>query len=310
MAERDYALEMWRLLDPESNLINSRELLDRIVCVKSGPINTVPVLCVARNVACNVREFDDGLLPRISGVAYEDDTRDVPSSPDVSNYLISEDDPSASSGNKDSLGFDGMADAEVERRLKEATSASSTSSLPIPNLDPRIAPVLHYAVPSSFFTIPPQTIQGSAMSFPGQQLSQVTTLLKPPLAQLGQSETTLQSSPAREEGEVPESELDPDTRRRLLILQHGQDMREHPPSESQFPARPSMQVSVPRVQPRGWFPVEEEMSPGQLNRVPPPNAESLPIDKNRAHHPPFLHTKWSLLSLPVEFLKARGHRRR
>ncbi|KAL0353132.1 UNVERIFIED_CONTAM: RNA polymerase II C-terminal domain phosphatase-like 1 [Sesamum angustifolium] len=275
--------------------------------------NTVPVLCVARNVACNVRggffkEFDDGLLPRISGVAYEDDTRDVPSSPDVSNYLISEDDPSASTGNKDSLGFDGMADAEVERRLKEATSASSTSSLPIPNLDPRIAPALHYAVPSSSFTIPPQTIQGSAMSFPGQQLSQVTTLLKPPLAQLGQSETTLQSSPAREEGEVPESELDPDTRRRLLILQHGQDMREHPPSESQFPARPSTQVSVPRVQPRGWFPVEEEMSPRQLNRVPPPNAESLPIDKNRAHHPPFLH-KVEPLSLPVEFLKARGHRR-
>jgi RNA polymerase II C-terminal domain phosphatase-like 1/2 len=36
MAERDYALEMWRLLDPESNLINSNELLDRIVCVSSG----------------------------------------------------------------------------------------------------------------------------------------------------------------------------------------------------------------------------------------------------------------------------------
>lgn len=36
MAERDYALEMWRLLDPDSNLINSQELLDRIVCVKSG----------------------------------------------------------------------------------------------------------------------------------------------------------------------------------------------------------------------------------------------------------------------------------
>ncbi|KAK1290379.1 RNA polymerase II C-terminal domain phosphatase-like 1 [Acorus calamus] len=36
MAERDYALEMWRLLDPDSNLITSRELLDRIVCVKSA----------------------------------------------------------------------------------------------------------------------------------------------------------------------------------------------------------------------------------------------------------------------------------
>ncbi|CAM8992977.1 unnamed protein product [Rhodiola kirilowii] len=27
---------MWRLLDPEFNLINSKELLDRVVCVKSG----------------------------------------------------------------------------------------------------------------------------------------------------------------------------------------------------------------------------------------------------------------------------------
>ena len=38
MAERDYALEMWRLLDPDSNLISMGELLDRIVCVKSGKI--------------------------------------------------------------------------------------------------------------------------------------------------------------------------------------------------------------------------------------------------------------------------------
>lgn len=36
MAERDYALEMWRLLDPDSSLIHSKALLDRIVCVKSG----------------------------------------------------------------------------------------------------------------------------------------------------------------------------------------------------------------------------------------------------------------------------------
>ena len=36
MAERDYALEMWRLLDPDSKLINSVQLLDRLVCVKSG----------------------------------------------------------------------------------------------------------------------------------------------------------------------------------------------------------------------------------------------------------------------------------
>ena len=36
----------------------------------------------------------------------------------VSQTLAVQDDPSASNGNKDSLGFDGMADVEVERRLK------------------------------------------------------------------------------------------------------------------------------------------------------------------------------------------------
>jgi len=45
MAERDYALEMWRLLDPDSNLINSKELLGRIVCVKSGKLHCMVVFC-------------------------------------------------------------------------------------------------------------------------------------------------------------------------------------------------------------------------------------------------------------------------
>ncbi|KAJ6835789.1 RNA polymerase II C-terminal domain phosphatase-like 2 isoform X1 [Iris pallida] len=35
MAERDYALEMWRLLDPEAHLISPKQLLDRIVCLQS-----------------------------------------------------------------------------------------------------------------------------------------------------------------------------------------------------------------------------------------------------------------------------------
>ena len=38
MSERDYALEMWRLLDPEGSLISHSELLDRVVCVKPGNI--------------------------------------------------------------------------------------------------------------------------------------------------------------------------------------------------------------------------------------------------------------------------------
>ncbi|KAJ6821605.1 RNA polymerase II C-terminal domain phosphatase-like 2 isoform X1 [Iris pallida] len=34
MAERDYALEMWRLLDPEAHLISAQQLPDRVVCIK------------------------------------------------------------------------------------------------------------------------------------------------------------------------------------------------------------------------------------------------------------------------------------
>ncbi|KAI5657039.1 hypothetical protein M9H77_25832 [Catharanthus roseus] len=349
MAERDYALEMWRLLDPESNLINPKELLDRIVCVKSGlrkslfnvfqdgnchpkmalviddrlkvwdekdqprvhvvpafaPYyapqaevnNTIPVLCVARNVACNVRggffkEFDEGLLQRIAGVAYEDDIRQIPSPPDVSNYLISEDDPSASNVNKDPLGFEGIADAEVERRLKEAISVSSSVPLTIANLDTKISSI-QYSVPSSSVPILPPTMQGPVVPFFPQQLPQVTSVLKTQITQTVPLEASLQSSPAREEGEVPESELDPDTRRRLLILQHGHDSRDRASSEPQFPVPAPLQVPALRSQTRGWFP-EEEMGLRQVNRVARPkefplSSEPLQIEKQRPHHPPFHH---------------------
>ncbi|KAJ0548584.1 putative protein-serine/threonine phosphatase [Helianthus annuus] len=36
MPERDYALEMWRLLDTGTHLITPKQLLNRVVCVKSG----------------------------------------------------------------------------------------------------------------------------------------------------------------------------------------------------------------------------------------------------------------------------------
>ncbi|KAH9796889.1 RNA polymerase II C-terminal domain phosphatase-like 1 [Citrus sinensis] len=347
MAERDYALEMWRLLDPESNLINTKELLDRIVCVKSGSRkslfnvfqdgtchpkmalviddrlkvwddkdqprvhvvpafapyyapqaeanNAIPVLCVARNIACNVRggffkEFDEGLLQRIPEISYEDDVKDIPSPPDVSNYLVSEDDAATANGIKDPLSFDGMADAEVERRLKEAIAASATISSAVANLDPRLAP-FQYTMPSSSSTTTLPTSQAAVMPLANMQFPPATSLVKP-LGHVGPPEQSLQSSPAREEGEVPESELDPDTRRRLLILQHGMDTRENAPSEAPFPARTQMQVSVPRVPSRGsWFPVEEEMSPRQLNRAVPKefplNSEAMQIEKHRPPHPSF-----------------------
>jgi hypothetical protein len=36
------------------------------------------------------REFDDGLLPQIGAVFYEDDFSGFPASPDAGNYLISD----------------------------------------------------------------------------------------------------------------------------------------------------------------------------------------------------------------------------
>lgn len=191
MAERDYALEMWRLLDPEAHLIGPKQLLNRVVCVKSGArksllnvfqnrnchprmamviddrlkvweekdqprvhvvpaftpyyapqaetANAVPVLCVARNVACNVRggffkEFDENLLRRLSDHFYEDEVLNLPSVPDVCNYLMSEDASFVPNGNINAPMAEGMNGPEVAQKLNQhdarnvATSASNIST--------------------------------------------------------------------------------------------------------------------------------------------------------------------------------------
>ncbi|CAI9758907.1 unnamed protein product [Fraxinus pennsylvanica] len=192
MAERDYALEMWRLLDPEARLISSKQLLDRVVCVKSGarksllnvfqggnchpkmamviddrlkvweekdqprvhvvPAFTpyfspqaetaiaVPVLCVARNVACNVRggffkEFDENLLRRICDVFYEDEVVNLPSPPDVSNYLMPEESSFLPNGNLNVPIIEGMNGPEVAQRLNymEEKNDSNAVSHPVTN---------------------------------------------------------------------------------------------------------------------------------------------------------------------------------
>lgn len=372
MAERDYALEMWRLLDPDSNLISGEELLDRIVCVKSGlkkslfnvfqcgvchpkmslviddrlkvwdekdqprvhvvpafapyyapqaeANNAIPVLCLARNVACNVRggfyrEFDEALLQRIPEVSYEDDIGDIPSPPDVSNYLAPEDNGSGSNANKEPPCFDGMADVEVERRLKEAVLAAapalsrpSATSSATANVDSRMAPSLPFTVTSPPITVQLPAPQASIPPYLAKPLSQAATLARP-LGNICLQDLSLHNSPAREEGEVPESELDPDTRRRLLILQHGQDTRDNIPNEPPFPVRPPVQAQVagpgplpvpgpapvpvpgpvPRVQPReSWFPIEQHMSSGHLSRGVTKELpiEPEPVNIERQHLPP------------------------
>ncbi|CAL9130461.1 unnamed protein product [Musa acuminata var. zebrina] len=341
MAERDYALEMWRLLDPDSSLINSSKLLDRIVCVKSGSRksllnvfqdgichpkmalviddrlkvwdekdqsrvhvvpafapyyapqaeanSTIPVLCVARNVACNVRggffkAFDEGILPRISEILYEDEMKDIPPAPDVGNFLISEDDTSTSNVNKDQLCHNGMADAEVERRLKEASCSVQAVHPMVTNFVQR--PVSSQHVASSFGTS--LTAMQMMVPLPNDQCSQSVAVGRP-LGQLAFPEPSFQGSPSREEGEVPESELDPDTRRRLLILQHGQDTREPPTS---FPMNPPLHVSIPSVQPQGsWFPLEEEIKPRQENTASKEFIRELDHAryKKRFRHPSIMH---------------------
>lgn len=157
-------------------------------------------------------------------------------------------------------------------------------------LDPRLTTSLQYTVVSSG-SIPPPTAQSSMMQFSSVPFLQPGTQVEP-IGQVAPSELSFHSSPAREEGEVPESELDPDTRRRLLILQHGQDSRDQTSSDTPCPIRHANQASAPRVQSRGrWLPVEEEIGSQQHNRVVPKefpvDSEPMRIEKHRPHHPSF-----------------------
>ncbi|XP_074585271.1 RNA polymerase II C-terminal domain phosphatase-like 2 isoform X1 [Curcuma longa] len=186
MAERDYALEIWRLLDPDSYLISAKQLMDRIVCAKSGSkkslqhvfqdnvchprmamviddrlqvwddkdqprvhvvpaytpyyapqaemANAVPVLCVARNVACNVRggffkEFDENLLQKIFELNYENEIVELPGAPDVSYYLISEDANNLQNNNREAPIVEGMTGLETEHRLNQPVDRISMTSL-------------------------------------------------------------------------------------------------------------------------------------------------------------------------------------
>ncbi|KAJ6822252.1 RNA polymerase II C-terminal domain phosphatase-like 2 isoform X1 [Iris pallida] len=86
--------------------------------------NAVPVLCVARNVACNVRggffkEFDENLMRRIFDLCYENEMLALPYSPDVSDYLITEDTGVVPNNNKEVPVPEGIGGSEVEERLNQ-----------------------------------------------------------------------------------------------------------------------------------------------------------------------------------------------
>ncbi|GLJ20848.1 hypothetical protein SUGI_0380140 [Cryptomeria japonica] len=282
MSEKDYALEMWRLLDPETSLISPRELHDRVVCVKPGlrkslvnvfhkgichPKITMviddrlkvwedtdqshvhvvpafapyyaplaetnvplPILCVARNVACNVRggffkDFDEGHIQKMDEVVYETDVTKLSATPDVSNYLLTEA-KAAANGNANLAVLNGTANSEIEKKLDLQDQNLLLNTCParvlVDNQDPKsFMQTLQQAKPIvlppySAHTQPcvkvPQYSHGASLVVSSNSLP-ADTILEP----------SDNGSPGREEGEIPESECDPNMRRRLLILQHGQD---------------------------------------------------------------------------------------
>ncbi|XP_055812609.1 RNA polymerase II C-terminal domain phosphatase-like 2 isoform X1 [Solanum dulcamara] len=302
MAERDYALEIWRLLDPGSHLINANQLMDRVVCVRSGAkkslltvfqngichpklamviddrlkvwedkdqprvhvvpaftpyyapqaemANAVPVLCVARNVACDVRgrffrEFDEGLLRKICEIFYEDEVVNLPSAPDVSNYLMSEDTGFASSGNVAPIP-EGMYGPEVAQRLNQQDGKVNMNSAPVSmSTNPDMKPG------SSQLTV------GIAANVPAQSVRPIQPSEKP----------SLLGAPFRRDNSF--SEADGDGKRRYPILNPSQDMRfrgsAEPPLLSIVPQKPSI---LPIPSQGGWL-VEDDLNKGQMGSRSP-----------------------------------------
>ncbi|XP_024380823.1 RNA polymerase II C-terminal domain phosphatase-like 1 [Physcomitrium patens] len=359
MSERDYALEMWRLLDPDARLINPRELNERVTCVKSDAkkalkdcfprhcchpkmamviddrlpvwekvdqprvhevqafmpytdpkgetMKELPPLCIARNIACNVRgyffkELDETLTQQMLEVKFDTEVHTLPKAPDVSSYIIPEvmqEDvvPGfTTNGVKDFS--DGMANMEVEMNLKtpganglsHSRSFSMDDDLMLALKQPIQQPLQqqqqqhqqpHLLVPDPIGRLRPQfagdvSKVDPSMYLPGDSIvypSSTENSLYPPgiprrhtdPVQTRLLEGTIQGSPGREEGEVPEADIDPDTRRRLLILQHGMDA-----SKPVTPLAP-LQVQIPPVVPPGggWLGIEEEMSPRRPSRRSP-----------------------------------------
>lgn len=322
MSERDYALEMWRLLDPEASLISHNELLDRIVCVKPGfkksllnvfrsgichpkiamviddrlkvwedrdqsrvhvvpafapyyaPLEEkgqpVPILCIARNVACNVRggffkDFDEGLSQTMARILYETDVADLPSAPDVSNYLLREDEAAIANGNTDLPVPEGMIYAESERGLKHDENVVPKSSAACVVMDAQDTKALMAPFQQEQPSVsPPSDSQSQPHDKDLEHSHGVPPIESSHSITVGASEASVDGSPGREEGEIPECELDPDTRRRLLILQHGQDNGVHnsnsadPPSSLRFIPQRSPQLNQ---HPFGWVGAEEKICP-------------------------------------------------
>ncbi|XP_047333951.1 RNA polymerase II C-terminal domain phosphatase-like 2 isoform X2 [Impatiens glandulifera] len=299
MAERDYALEMWRLLDPEAHLIHSKQLLRRVVCVKSGArksllnvfqdgnchpkmamviddrlkvwedkdqprvhvvppytpyyapqaemANAVSVLCVARNVACNVRggffrDFDEILLRRISDLFYEDEVISLPSAPDVSNYMMSEDASFVPNGNIHVPIPEGMYVPEVVHQSNELDEKSTVRLVhPIVN-GPESKPEASSHISAT--TVPGVRVPGSFRTI------------------IPSDKPSLLGAPFRRDVGLSESE--PEMKKRPFIVNPSQELRyqglNEPPILSKLPGHGVLN----NIQPQGGW-LEDDNHRGYLN---------------------------------------------
>ncbi|XP_022151521.1 RNA polymerase II C-terminal domain phosphatase-like 2 isoform X3 [Momordica charantia] len=324
MAERDYALEMWRLLDPEAHLIATKQLLDRVVCVKSGSrksllnvfqsgtchpkmamviddrskvwedkdqprvhvvpaftpyyapqaetANAVPVLCVARNVACNVRgcyfkEFDETLLRRILEISYEDDVVDLPHAPDVSSYMMSEEAGFVPNENVNAPIGEGMNGVEVERRLNQPD-------------DKHIIDMVNNPTTSNV------DIRADASQLP-PPVSPNVTGPKPSRNLLPSQKPGLLGAPIRRD---LSTDRDYDMKRGLLAMKPGIDLRTQNFGEPPILSRMPVQIPASGLQVQGSSLVDDDSSKGHQNSrssgfIQEPDASK--ADKHRSHQNPF-----------------------
>lgn len=318
MAERDYALEMWRLLDPGAHLIGSKQVFDRVICVKSGSrksllnvfhdgmchpkmamviddrskvwedkdqprvhvvpaftpyyapqaetANAVPVLCVARNVACNVRgcffkEFDENFLQRIAEIFFEDEVGSLPHPPDVSSYLMSEEVPN---GNGNAPISEGMAGAEVERRLNQPDDKLSADLVSRPMVN--------------------------SVEF-RHETSQPTAGITPNFAGPGSSRPLISSQkpgllgpPLKHDGSF--IDFDNDMKKGLLTTRLGPDLRGQSSAEPPLISRPP----IPSY--GGWLVDDDISNKTQTNNLPFASAKEsnvLKSEKHQAQPKPFSH---------------------
>ncbi|EEF34293.1 double-stranded RNA binding protein, putative [Ricinus communis] len=216
--------------------------------------NAVPVLCVARNVACNVRgcffkEFDENLLRRISEVFYEDEVNNLPLAPDVSNYLMSEDASFVPNGNSNAPFNEGMSGVEVERRLNQSDEKSVTDSA------------------------------SHSMTNCPELRSEIT---QPPIAIIPNVVGPMSSTP-----------LLPSQKPSLLGTPVRRDLRNQTSGQPPLLSRVPAPLPSSSIQPQGGWLVEEDISRAHINSRSSGFAQESDIlksDKLRTHLNPFVHS--------------------